>query len=213
MIVINAITLIVGTSSASYLSFLYGALFFLSISGGKLKIRNVAIVFLIAYIFYPYLESSLSQYVYYGHSQTAIENASGRYAVWDMFINKWEKSPWLGYGYIIGERSFALLTNTDKIVFSAHNGYLSVLIGTGIIGMIPFASYIILTIYKNFLYSISAEQTEEYAILSSAIIMLLLNNISYPALGSDWNFTFPPIMAVLCLIHQLKYKTEDLLID
>ena len=208
LIIINATALIVGTSSASYISFIFAFLVYLSAMKNKLNILNVIIIFALAYIILPYIEDTVYQYVFYGHSEVSIKGGTGRYEVWGKFIDGWMKSPWLGYGYIIGERSFALITHTRAVVFSAHNGYLSVLIGTGLIGMAFFALYLIKTIYKNYIRCKSFVQSNEDLIIFPALIMLLINNSSYPALGSDWNYTFPPIIAMLCLIHQLEFKTN-----
>lgn len=208
MLAINTTALIVGTSSASYISFIIGYLTFLSTRNNRLHVKNFLITAIVAYIVYSVAEDIVLKYVFYGHSEESIKGGTGRFEVWGKLIEGWMKSPYLGFGYIVGERNFSMITHISKVVFSAHNGYLSVLIGTGLVGMSFFAFYLLKTIYKNYKMCSDEEQGKYQTILLSAIIMLLINNYSYPALGSDWNYTFPPIIGVLTLIHQMEYKSS-----
>lgn len=207
MLIINVTALIVGTSSASYISFIVGFLIYASAWNNRLRLRNVLIIAIVAYVVFSFAEDILYEYVFYGHSKTAVEGGTGRYDMWQNFIEGWKKSPYLGYGYIVGERNYSLICHIPgMVILSAHNGYLSVLIGTGLLGMFFFAPYLIKTIYKNYIQCYDEVQGEYQVILLSALVMLLINNTSYPALGSDWNYTFPPIMGLLILIHQMEYK-------
>ena len=144
--------------------------------------------------------------VFYGHDEYAIEGGTGRYEVWGEFIEGWEKSPWLGYGYVVGERNLALMGGR-AMIFSAHNGYLSVLVNTGIIGSAIFLVFLLKTLFAG----LKRSQFPNFAQTNAAIFLaaffgILVNNISYPLLGSDWNHTFPPMMMVLILINTWKYK-------
>ena len=48
------------------------------------------------------------------------------------------------------------------------------------------------------------------AILLSALLGVLANNMSYPCIGSDWNHPFPAIILMMLLINTMRYKQVDM---
>lgn len=209
-ICINALLLIVGTSSASYIATLC-ALFVLFSSNNKgINLFKAIIGSLFVYLIYEYGYDTIAPYIFYGHSQEAIEGGTGRYEIWGQFIDGWKKSPILGYGYVVGERNLSLMGG-DEFIFSAHNGYISVLVNTGIIGSFIFLIFILKTIYRCLKYSQSINVKRHVAaICFAAFCGLLVNNMSYPALGSDWNYTFPPLMCLIIFMNTFGYKKPEI---
>ncbi len=73
-----------------------------------------------------------------GKSEYAIETASGRTLIWDLYWHKFLQSPILGYGFgvISGgrDRAFAALS---------HNSLFTVLIGTGSVGLALFGMFVL----------------------------------------------------------------------
>ena len=201
----SLIPLILGTSSGTYIAFICGMVVLLSSNKKGIMITQSVIVVSIAFLLYTFAGDYINELIFYGKSEASIEGGTGRYKVWEEFIRGWKLSPWLGHGFIVGERNLFLLGG-HAMIFSAHNGYLSVLVNTGIIGMIIFLIFILNTIINGLKNS---AQTEA-AILFAAFCGILINNMSYPLCGSDWNHTFPPMMCVIITLNMLRSKEKKL---
>lgn len=200
-IIANLVCLVSGTSSGSYIAALcaLGVLF----STGKRGIRPLYAlgVGVVVLALYQYAYDAIFNFVFYGHDQESIEGGTGRYEIWNEFIKGWQLSPWLGHGYMVGERNLAMMGGQTEI-FSAHNGYLSVLVNTGIIGSAMFLAFLVPTLLRGLAKAQVSNVAQPFAaIFFAAFCGVLVNNISYPLLGSDWNYTFPPMMAVLILMN------------
>lgn len=203
----NMICLILGTSSGTYISAICAFLVLFSTNKHGVKIAQVFVVSIVAYVLYELAYDTIFSMIFYGHDEYAIEGGTGRYEVWGQFIDGWKQSPWLGYGYVVGERNLALMGGRE-FIFSAHNGYLSVLINTGLVGAFIFLCFLVKTLFNGLLKSqINNPAQTNAAIFFAAFVGILVNNISYPLVGSDWNHTFPPMMMVLILMNTWKYKT------
>ena len=63
---------------------------------------------------------------------------TGRLPWWEAAFSAWGRHPWTGWGYASGGRFVALESIGGGAVSSVHSGYLEVLVGVGIIGLIPF---------------------------------------------------------------------------
>lgn len=209
-IIANLFCLIMGTSSGSYIAAICALLILLSTNKKGINLGLAIFVILITYLIYKLAADTIYSLVFYGHSTEAIEGGTGRYEVWGQFIEAWKSSPWLGYGYVVGERNLALMGGMEHI-FSAHNGYLSILVNTGIIGSLIFSIFLLKTLFRGF----SKAQTNNVAqplaiIFFAAFCGILVNNLSYPLLGSDWNHTFLPMMSVLIIMNTWKNKIPEI---
>lgn len=209
-IVANIIPLVLGTSSGTYIAFICAMFVLLSSNKNGLKITQGIVLAGIAYLLYSVVGEYIYSLVFYGKSEASIEGGTGRYEVWDEFIRGWKLSPWLGHGFVVGERNLFLLGG-HAMIFSAHNGYLSVLVNTGVIGMVIFLNFIIKTIMRglNGAQGKNPARTEA-AVLFAAFCGILINNMSYPLCGSDWNHTFPPMMCVIIMLNMLGNKEKNL---
>jgi len=204
--IINLSGLILGTSSASNISFLIAFIVYLSTGKRGINVGKTLTLIIFLYFGYEYLYDLLYEYIFWGHSEASIESGTGRYEVWGEFIEGWKLSPWLGHGYIIGERNLEAMGG-HPFIFSCHNGYLSVLVNTGIIGCCLFTFLLFKIFNTAVLGSYNHQYGKEMTILFCCFVVLLINNASYPALGSDWNFVFPPLWAMITLILTLRYKS------
>ncbi len=205
-LLINLICLIVGTSSASYISCLVALLVYISSSKRGVNPLKIIFVGTILYFGFSAIKDVLYEYIFYGHSKDSIEGGTGRYEIWEEFFEGWKLSPWLGHGFIIGERNLSAMGGRP-FIFSCHNGYLSILVNTGIIGCLFMLPLFFKTIFRCIKDSYNTFCGPESTVLLSCLIVLLINNLSYPAFGSDWNYTFPPIMLLIILILTIRSKT------
>ena len=88
--------------------------------------------------------------------------------------------PWLGLGFAVGERSGSMFGYVYTL--STHNGFLSILVNTGIIGClfwIPFFSKLLTSVIAHI------KASYRFAIpFASAMVMIIVNNNTAPVLGS-----------------------------
>ena len=75
-------------------------------------------------------------YIYRGQSQEQFTTLTGRTLFWSVAFEKYMDAPILGYGYYSSQRVLFGSPGTD-------NTYMSVLLGIGIVGIIPFVASIL----------------------------------------------------------------------
>jgi O-antigen ligase len=93
---------------------------------------------------------------------------SGRTEWWGAAISAWLEHPWLGYGFAAGGRYVALEQIGFGQVTSLHSGYLEVLTGVGIFGLIPLM--VVLFGVGRFCLRVIRVETE-YAILLLPLVL------------------------------------------
>lgn len=72
-----------------------------------------------------------------GQSTEMLMSLSGRTVWWASAVNAWLEQPLTGFGFGVGGRFVALERIGEGHVSSVHSGILEVLLGVGIIGLIP----------------------------------------------------------------------------
>ena len=203
----NFFMLIMGTSSASYIAFIAGVLVMFSCSKKGVHIEKFVLTLLVFAVFYYFFKDLVFEYVFYGKSQEAVESGTGRQIIWNVVITAWQQHPVLGLGYVVGERHLVDMTGLPA-AYSTHNGFLSVLLGTGVIGSVIFGWFYLKTVWKNIFGTFSSKYGTEMIILLPMLAVVTVNNLSFPAVGSEWNYTLPPILGLFALIHTMKYKIK-----
>lgn len=203
----NLFMLLMGTSSASYISFIVGLLVMLSCSKKGVVISKFIFTFFFFATFYYFFKDIVFEYVFYGKSEETITSGTGRQIIWETVITAWQQNPLLGLGYVVGERQLVDMTGLPA-AYSTHNGFLSVLLGTGIIGSIIFGWFYLKMVWVNIKGTFSTKYGMEMVILLPMLTVVTINNLSFPAVGSEWNYTLPPILGLFALIHTMKYKIK-----
>lgn len=209
----NFFALIIGTSSASYIAFLIALCVYFSTSRHGINIGKVLLVLVVCGVLYALCSDIVKDLVFYGKSEEEIQTGTGREVIWGVFLDAWKKQPWIGYGYSIAERSFSTFAGQAASFTSAHNGYLSLLVNTGVIGFILYCPIFFRTLWQG----LKNGSHGKYGILCSTMfacmIGIMINNYAYPILGSDWNFAFPPIIALVILINTFSSKRQNVPLD
>ena len=133
-----------------------------------------------------------------------IENGSGRKAIWEAAFKLWDENPLIGNGLIVGERR--IVEYIGLAVISAHNSFISVLVNTGIMGVVIFINFI----FKWFLKVYRFQSTNRYAvILLPAMVATIVNCNAFPAIGSDWNYVAPTVYALIAFAFIKLRKYEN----
>lgn len=207
--IVSALTIVLGTSTASWMSLIIGLFFFFSTSR---KGINLGLALVVAVLFYGAysLWGDVIYSIVFGHkSKEMIESGSGRRELWMAYIEGWMDSPLLGYGFIVGEkgaiaaRYIAFATNT------AHNMMISVLVNTGLIGLFIWLYFLWKQCWICWKYSL---RKNPYALTCfPAIIAMFVNANSFPVIGSEWSPVSPPIYALIIFIF--VYIKQDTIIN
>lgn len=207
--IVSALTIVLGTSTASWMSLIIGLFFFFSTSR---KGINLGLALVVAVLFYGayQLWGDIIYSIVFGHkSQEMIESGSGRRELWEAYIEGWKDSPLVGYGFIVGEkgaiasRYIAFATNT------AHNMMISVLVNTGLIGLFIWLYFLWKQCWICWKYSL---RRNPYALTCfPAIIAMFVNANSFPVIGSEWSPVSPPIYALIIFIF--VYIKQDTIIN
>lgn len=193
IIIFNIYALLAGTSSASYIAFIIGLIILLGSNKKGINIFKTSIICIIIYICYYYFEDIIFSIIFKGKSQEAIENGTGRLSIWTAALKAWEASPFLGHGFLVGERSLWKF-DLQLMVVSAHNAFISVLVNTGIIGGLLFLHFWIKWIWQVY----RASFKNPYAMITfPVIISIFINCNAFPAIGSDWNYVAPSIYSLI----------------
>lgn len=209
-LLLNCIALLIGTSSASYIAFLVALCIYFTASKHGINIGKVLGVLVVSGALYAVGSNIIKDLVFYGKSEAEIQSGTGRDFIWSVFFNAWEKQPLIGYGYSIAERSFSTFAGQDSSFTSAHNGYLSLLVNTGVIGFLLFCPIFIRTLWQGLKYGNHGRYGLLCSTMFACMIGVMVNNYAYPILGSDWNFAFPPIIALVILINTFSSKQQNI---
>lgn len=199
---LDVLALILGTSSASYMATIVGLLCLYG-SGKKGKnVIGIGLLAILGYIVYTMFSDKIQELVFYGKSADAIKSGTGRREIWDAAFKSFSDHKLLGSGFFVGERN--LYQYGSIMVLSAHNGFLSVLVNTGIVGIVLFGVFFMKwfrIIYKRL------GKSKYAAILFPAFVSSTLNIMAFPGIGSDWNYV-SPVMFYMIAICFLKLPYE-----
>lgn len=209
---INFAIMVLGTSSATYIAFACGLFILLSSKKSGVQIIYIVFVAIVFISIYYLIQDDLMAFVFKGKSSYAIQSASGREYIWQHALEAWKQNPVFGQGFIVAERNLHLISNSAVQILSTHNGYISVLLGTGIIGALIFGTFYI----KTFVTCVSLSFDEfigaDMTILLPPLVVLTVNNLSVHALGGAWDVSMPSVFALLLVINTLMDKeTIDVL--
>ena len=179
---IAILCLVCGTSGGSNVAFLAGLFFYFNLSKKGFNIGKFIISLCILLIVYHFFWDYASQMLFPGKTVDAIESGTGRISLWETYLYAWSQSPWLGWGFAVGERSGAYWGFIYAL--SAHNGFLSVLVNTGLIGMIIWGNFLVPMLYQA--YNLMKQGNGYATAILVAMVVLLTNNLTVPTMGSNW---------------------------
>ena len=185
--------LLIGTSSASNISFACAVLFIYSFKNNHFRSSVFFPSLLLLAATYYSGKRIIFRIFFPGKSEASVLSLHGRVYLWTGYIQIWLQRPFRGWGFAVGERAgknFGLV-----YALSAHNGYLSILINTGLIGL-TFWLVLFKRLVKSLMLQIIFDSPYAIAI-TSAFIVIAINNNSIPIFGSKWG---PLSTLVFCLL-------------
>lgn len=203
-------TIILSTSSASWLSLIIGLFFLYSQGRRGWKLWHSILVAGVFYLLWMTFEETIFHIVWGNKSKEMIESGTGREQLWKAYIEGWKESPIIGHGFIVGEKGavaahyIAFATNT------AHNMMISVLVNTGLIGM---ALWLMFLWKQCRICWVESTKKNPYALACfPAFVAMCVNANSFPVIGSEWSPVSPPIYALIIFIflYVPQYRTKGI---
>ena len=125
--------LLIGTSSASNVSFVCGLIFIYSFKNKRFHFSIIIISLLSLAVAYYFGKHIIFPIIFPHKSEATLFSLHGRQILWEHYINMWLHRPFRGWGFAVGERSGRSFGYIYAL--SAHNGYISILVNTGLLGM------------------------------------------------------------------------------
>jgi O-antigen ligase len=178
-----------GTSSGSNVALVLGLLFLFGGGRKGINIIWISIVVVFSYLLYLYFENEIFNIIFPGKNIETIGGMTGRQDMWRMYWSGFLKKPVLGYGYCIGEKNSTIFGwNLDfGANTTAHNMFMSVLINTGLIGLILWVRFLFVLFNRTYKYATLGNKYA--ALLFPVLIAIVVNANTAPALGSEWSPT------------------------
>ncbi|MGD0237103.1 MAG: O-antigen ligase family protein, partial [Syntrophorhabdales bacterium] len=182
--------LVIGTSAASNMAFLCGAILVFLLVGRLLFAFAAAWMLVISALIGVYVFGTnfgfLAHILAPGKTAKELETASDRTMIVEYYKNKIFESPFIGYGFAVMEMKKGLVQKGET-----HNSILSILLGTGLVGMFFYGVFLI-KLGMQSVKSLAAKR-EGCIGATAAVLTGLINSLAIPLVGDYWmepSFTF-----------------------
>lgn len=187
-------------SNTAYAGMMAGSL---ALRQGSKWLRRIFAIFLVGTAITWFLvgtETILQNTVFYGKEGVGMEYTTGRDKIIELSIDAVLEKPLTGYGFVAGETYIINLVHKGAI--GAHNGLLSALIGTGVLGAF-FLIFLFFSIYR-IAKSKSLPPVYRSAFLAS-IILIFVHTMGNPGLGARVYGAWMPAVLIFTLISIVEY--------
>lgn len=134
---VSTLTLMLSQSRSAVMAFLSGVVVAAFHRNARLATLALIAVVLAAFMFSGATQVAQT-YMMRGQDPELFRGLSGRVGWWQYAWNEIQQRPWLGYGAYAGGRFVVLAQVGDQSTSSTHNSYIEVIIGCGIVGLLPF---------------------------------------------------------------------------
>jgi len=199
-------------SNKMYTGMLPGALLGIFSESRKIKfVSSAGAVALILALIFVGLKPFLQETVFHGRAGVGMQYTSGRNSMWAQSLELIKEKPFLGYGFVSGERDRMFVGGVNTI--SVHNMMLSAAIGVGVTGPILLLLYFIETTISCFGKKLPRNWFIGFL---STIGISFVFSMTGPGLGGrvygSWVATVF-VMTMICMICHSPRSTHDALED
>lgn len=198
-LLISLVILVTSTSSGANASAIFGLATALLFSK---KIWYAIPLFAVSIFLYlnPNLIESMILMVMPGKSSETLSSASGRQDLWDIVLDLAAQKPIFGWGYACIERA---VTSTGFLASDAHNNYIGIYGGLGIIGCVLLGIHFLSTLLTTF----RRKASPGYLGLFCATCCTILNGYSYGFLsGKACSITV--VYFSIVILSSIYYRTR-----
>jgi len=190
---------ILSTSSSSSIAVAFGVLFAFFSSRNKLLPIFLFLFFLFLIIIMNSSAATLQDNIFMmffpGKDYETVMTGTGRVRILEYYWPLVNEKLWFGNGFAISTRVMGYYTNT------AHNIFLDIILGIGIVGMIIFCLFLIMSVIEN----IKATNLRLQGSLGyrAAIATGLVNCLGTPFIGTFWS---PPLLVFIAFLALQNYQ-------
>ncbi len=177
-------------SLASWWSMLAGVLLITVFSRHRLLVVMLALSGTIAVLVGG--ETLMQEAILRNRDTEEVGSLHGRRYLWEHYIEAFKERPILGYGFAVGARTTGPVYTTNT-----HNSLISVLIGCGIIGVLPV--FIGIVRMMRDLRLLHRQRMQAVLAISGALLAAGVNSMANAFLGENWT----PATFVFCCIFAL----------
>jgi hypothetical protein len=206
------LSIFLATSSATYLSLIFGFGIVLIFRKGKIRFFAIFLIILVLSFMMLYGLNYLDL-IFWGKSEGNIQTASGRLPIWQWVLEEVvPKKPVLGYSFGEGEAISRVFDVSYKgfRVIHMHNVAISALVNLGITGFLFFLLFIF-SVFKSIL---NLKQFQWRAFFLAATFAIILNALSFSSITAPLSFgwlghaLFFSMVAVI-FINKTKMSAPD----
>ena len=189
----GSVCLILGTSGGSNVAFVCGMFFILSLTGCSINwVWFVMLCIAVLLVYLCFFEDLLA-ILFPGKNPEGIASGTGRFRMWEIYWEAWKLRPWLGWGFAVGERSGEQFGYIYTL--SAHNGFISLLINTGIAGCLIWGRFFF-GLCLGLFYQMRKGMPYAFPVFAMLIVSCV-NNLSVPIIGSIWGTLSTSVLMVI----------------
>jgi len=197
-------TLLLSTSRTSIGIVLLGLLSLIYFENKKLFILLAIPLSIIPIMDFTDLASSIFSFVQGNQAAHITSTLSGRTILWQHALEMCKENPFFGSGFGIGSRvlfSLSKLKGFSDTISTAHNGFLEVLMGVGVLGFLPWL--IALVYYLSVSLKNYGDRKSNLPILYSIWPVILISSIMSVGIGGASSEFFLLFLIVLSY-HDIK---------
>ena len=196
---------VLSMSTAGYVAMAGGSFFIL---GGKN--RNFApylLIFTLAGVVFAFVDYKdvLRVTVFRNHPEIVekwdfVSNSSGRNTIHEIAFKAFKEHPVEGWGFVACEPYISHKVSWGAGLISFHSGYLSALVGTGLVGFTIYSLFLIALVIKI----MSKRIPNVYRpLIRSTFVVILAHTLSNPGIGTRVTGSWLPAFYLVTLISTL----------
>jgi O-antigen ligase len=175
--VVSTLFLIIGTSSASIVSFFIGLAIISFLHRNKIFLFIAILSLILCISLFSFID--LKSILFLGKSEHDIMTLTGRTHLWKIYMEMFLEHPFIGNGFAASTRLAKLYTT------NTHNGFISVALGTGFAGLTIFLIGVFRIIKASFINY--KKQSPLSLGIFSALVVGLINNMAISIIGEQWS--------------------------
>ena len=206
---IIVLSILLATSSASYLALLVGIGGVIMFSGGGKRFLGLGLILFVFLVISIY-GIDVIDIVFLGKSEQNILTASGRIPVWQWVYDQYVlQRPFFGYGFGMGETLARFYNFPGLRMQHMHNVVMGALTNLGFVGLTLFLIFLL----NNAILMIKEKNFPHRSIFIGGALALTINALSIPSLTSPISFGFIGhtlfIVMIACVLNGMKSKGNE----
>jgi len=203
------LSVLLATSSASYLALLLGMGGTIIFSSGGKRFLGLGLILFVSLVILTY-GINFIDIIFWGKSEQNIMTMSGRIPVWQWVYDQYVlQRPYFGYGFGMGETLARIFNFSGLRMQHMHNVVMGALTNLGFVGLTLFLIFL----FDNTILMIKEKNFPHRSIFIGGGLALALNAMSISSLTSPISFGFIGqvlfVVMIACGLNGMTFKSKD----